>query len=68
MVRDGKGRELLIDFSALPISQNKGLKPLSDHGVKTPTLLRRETLSNYYCPILIGHGFGDFVPQLVAWT
>lgn len=36
MVRGGKERELLIDFDALPTSQNKGLKPLSDQGSKRP--------------------------------
>jgi hypothetical protein len=39
MVWDGRERELPIHFSALPTSQNKGHKPLPDHGVKTPTLL-----------------------------
>jgi hypothetical protein len=44
MVKDGKGRELLIDFSGLPTTQNKGLKLLSDHGVETPMLLCSNSL------------------------
>jgi hypothetical protein len=43
MISDGKGRELLIEFSAMPIGQNKGHKSLSAHGVDTPTLPHPKT-------------------------
>ena len=46
MVKDGRKSEVVEDLSVLLTAHNKGFKPLTDHGVETPTVLPSKQVGN----------------------